>query len=100
MGAVVIAMGRNQDSLKRLQQHFSSTGRLITVPMTGTFEGDVAALRDASSSSSISGSFSAFLDLSPPAAADNTYFQAIISLLKYGGRVALMGGMKDGASIP
>lgn len=95
MGATVIAMGRNRDTLARLHTTFGSTGRLITVPMTGTLEGDTSALRVASPDG-----FSAFLDISPPAAAGNTYFPAALSFLKHGGRIALMGGVSGAVSIP
>ena len=95
MGAHVIAMGRNRNTLKRLEDAFGSTNRLTTVPMTGTLEGDVSALRGASATG-----FSAVLDLSPPAAADNTYFPAAVSLLKHSGRVAVMGHVKPGMEIP
>jgi len=76
MGATVIAMGRNGDILERLNTTFGPTGRLITVPMTGTLEDDTSALRAAST-----GGFSAFLDISPPPAAGNTYFPAALSLI-------------------
>jgi len=95
MGAIVIAMGRNRDTLARLNSTFGSTGRLTTVPMTGTVEGDTPALRVAS----LDG-FSALLDISPPAAAGNTYLPAALSLLKHGGRVALMGGVSGAVSLP
>ncbi len=95
MGATVIAMGRNRETLERLNNTFGSTGRLITVPMTGTLEGDTSALRAASADG-----FSVFFDISPPAAAGNTYFPAAFSLLKHGGRVALMGGVSGAVSIP
>ena len=95
MGALVIAMGRNQDTLKRLNGTFGPSGRLTTITMTGDLEGDISALRTASPTG-----FSAFLDLSPPAAAGNTYFHAALSLLKHGGRAALMGGMQGEMMIP
>ena len=95
MGANVIAMGRNRNILKRLTNAYGHTNRLTTVPMTGTLEGDISALKAATPSG-----FSAILDLSPPAAADNTYFPAAISLLKNGGRVALMGWVKPGMELP
>ena len=95
MGAHVIAMGRNRNTLKRLTDAFGSTDRLTTVQMTGTLEGDISALRAASETG-----FSAFLDLSPPQAADNTYFPAAVSLLNHSGRVAVMGMVKPGMEIP
>lgn len=95
-GAPVIAMGRNEDTLQRLADTFGSSGRLTTVPLTGTLEGDTSALRAASPTG-----FSAFLDLSPPAAAtQNTYFPAALSLLQTGGRVAVMGGVGAKREIP
>lgn len=95
MGATVIAMGRNRETLARLNTAFGSTGRLTTVPMAGTLEDDISALRVASPAG-----FSALLDISPPAAAGNTYFPAALFLLKHGGRVALMGGVSGAVSIP
>lgn len=95
MGAIVIAMGRNRNILERLFTTFGSTGRLTTVPMTGTLEGDTSALRAASPAG-----LSALLDISPPAAAGNTYLPAALSLLKHGGRVALMGGVEGAVNLP
>ena len=89
MGARVIALGRNPETFARLTSTYGSS-RLTTVTMTNTLDGDTAALSAASPSG-----YDAFLDLSPPAAAGNTYFPAAFSLLKQGGRVALMGSMGD-----
>ncbi|KAL8660408.1 MAG: hypothetical protein Q9202_006573 [Teloschistes flavicans] len=97
MGASVIAMGRNQDTLGRLNDTFGATNRLSTVTMTGTLEGDMAALRAASATTH---GFSAYLDLSPPSAALNTYFPATLSLLAPGGRIAVMGGYGGNLEIP
>ena len=95
MGAQVIAMGRNRDTLKRLEDTYKTTNRLTTVLMAPTLEENISALRAASPTG-----FSAILDVSPPAAANNTYFPAALSLLKQGGRVAFMGGMGAELRVP
>ena len=93
--ATVIAMGRNSSTLTRLASTLASTNRLTTIPISTTLETNTAALRAAAPSG-----FSAYLDLSPPAAKGNTYSQAAISLLGYGGRVAMMGSFYDGMWLP
>lgn len=95
MGVSVIAMGRNKDTLQHLSDVFQSTGRLITVPISESLEENISALKSATPHG-----FSAYLDLSPPAATGNTYFKAAMSLLNQDGRVALMGGYAGEVSIP
>ncbi|KAL6721440.1 hypothetical protein ACLMJK_000543 [Lecanora helva] len=95
MGAIVVAMGRNQDTLKRLNNTFGSTGRLTTVTMTNNVESDTSTLQAASPSG-----YSAYLDLSPPVAAENTYSTATLSLLNHGGRVSMMGNFFGGMFLP
>ncbi|KAL8684523.1 MAG: hypothetical protein Q9218_008254, partial [Villophora microphyllina] len=90
MGASVIALGRNKDTLARLTSTFAHTNRLTTVPLTSTLETDTAALRHAAS---LTTPITAYLDLSPPSIPKNTYFPTILALLAPGARIALMGGM-------
>lgn len=97
MGARVIAMGRNESILAKLSAMHAATHRLQTVPMSGTLEGDSAALQSLFSQSS---GADCILDLSPPSAANNTYMPAAFSVLKHGGRVALMGGILGGMEMP
>lgn len=104
MGARVIAMGRNANILTKLATTYAGTRRLQTVTMSGTLEGDRAALQSLFSSKSSSSPSAAgadcILDLSPPSAANNTYIPAAFSVLKHGGRVALMGGILGGMEMP
>ena len=101
MGARVIAMGRNASILAKLDAMHAATHRLQTLTMSGTLEGDSTALKALfSTSPSSSGGADCILDLSPPSAANNTYIPAAFSVLKHGGRVALMGGILDGMEMP
>ena len=95
MGAHVVALGRNRDILQRLTDTFGATDRLTTVPISPNLEDNISNIRSAAPAG-----FSAILDLTPPAAAGNTYLPAAVSLLKQGGRVALMGGMGGELRVP
>lgn len=103
MGARVIAMGRNSKILSKLATTHASTHRLQTITMSGTLEGDRAALQSffsSQSSSSPSAGADCILDLSPPSAANNTYIPAAFSVLDHGGRIALMGGILNSMEMP
>ncbi|KAF7916071.1 uncharacterized protein EAE97_012162 [Botrytis byssoidea] len=87
MGARVIAMGRNEEELKRLKQHIkrgTPSATIETVKMTGDVEMDAAALQKF-------GTIDAALDISPPAAAQSTHLKSVINSLRKGGRASLMG---------
>jgi D-arabinose 1-dehydrogenase-like Zn-dependent alcohol dehydrogenase len=94
MGARVIAMGRNAKVLAQLNDKFSEqypTDRLLTVPITGNLEEEMAALKAAAGSRPID----AFYDISPDAAVNATYFKAAIMSLRHSGRISLMGGQRS-----
>jgi NADPH:quinone reductase-like Zn-dependent oxidoreductase len=91
MGARVIAMGRNKDVLARIQDAVAAqyaADRLVTVPIVGDEEKEIAALKQAAGSRPID----AFYDISPDAGRNGTYFKAAIMSLRHSGRVSLMGG--------
>ena len=89
MGARVIAMGRNQDVLKKLATH----DRVDYVPITGNMEEQTEALKKF-------GPIDAYFDISPPEAAASTHFKSCMLALKHSGRVSLMGGIGEDISIP
>ena len=91
MGARVIAMGRNESVLERLQALFAQ--RLQTVRITGDMEKDTESLKKF-------GTIDAFLDISPPAAAKSTHIKSGILALRHGGRISLMGGIHGDIAIP
>ena len=89
MGAKVIAMGRNQDILKKLAEH----ERVDYIPITGDAAEMTAALKKF-------GPIDVYFDISPPQAADSKHMQACILALKHSGRVSLMGGLLGDVAIP
>lgn len=90
MGAKVIAMGRNQDSLRRLQE---LSPRIHTATISGDHEAEMKELAQF-------GPADALLDLSPPAAAQSTMLRSGIKSLRKGGRVSLMGGIFGDMPLP
>ncbi|KAJ4355494.1 uncharacterized protein N0V89_003510 [Didymosphaeria variabile] len=93
MGASVVAMGRNADSLARLEETFP---RVKTVRITESVEDDVAALQAAAGGRAIDAVF----EVSPPQAAKSTHVKSCILALKRGGRMSLMGGIQEDYPIP
>ncbi|MCJ1241214.1 hypothetical protein MMC14_009218 [Varicellaria rhodocarpa] len=90
MGARVIAMGRNVETLNKV----AAMSELIeAVPITGNIEADTAALKQF-------GTVDAFFDISPPAAAQSTHIKSGILALRHSGRVSLMGGIMEDILIP
>lgn len=89
MGARVIAMGRNVETLKKIKKKCE---RVEIVPITGDVLKDSEALKSF-------GAVDAFFDISPPEAGKSTHIKSGILALKHSGRVSLMGGIKD-VSIP
>jgi threonine dehydrogenase-like Zn-dependent dehydrogenase len=82
MGANVVAMGRNRDSLRRLEE---LSPRIRTVPIVGDVDVEIEALTR-------SGRADAFLDLSPPESVGSTHLKSALKSLRKGGRASLMGG--------
>lgn len=99
LGARVIAMGRNTTTLAKIKSTFSKhypPSHLLTVPLTNDHEKDLAALKATSAPFPID----AYLDISPPAAANSTHMKSCIMALKHSGRVSLMGGLLDDVAFP
>lgn len=91
MGANVVAVGRNKaalESIKRLDSR-----RIVTVPTTGDVEADTAALK-------AHGPIDVYFDISPREAAQSTHLKSCILALRQGGRVSLMGGIREDVGVP
>ncbi|KPI34710.1 Alcohol dehydrogenase [Cyphellophora attinorum] len=88
MGAQVVALGRNLESLKELQQQYP---QVDIMQITGDADKDTATLQSF-------GVIDAYLDISPASAAQSTHFASCFSALRPGGRAALMGVV--GSSLP
>ena len=90
MGARVIVAGRKMASLQRfVDQH---PGRAYAVELTGDVQKDIEALRKL-------GPIHVFQDWSPPSAAGSTHIKACTYALSRGGRVSLMGGIREDISL-
>jgi threonine dehydrogenase-like Zn-dependent dehydrogenase len=90
MGARVIAVGRNSETLKKLA---ASHERIEAVQITGAVQADLKSLQ-------AFGPIDAFFDISPPEAANSTHFRSCILALRHSGRVSFMGGLKGELTIP
>ncbi|KAI0538619.1 GroES-like protein [Xylaria digitata] len=91
LGARVIALGRNQEALAKLQ---STIPRVETVVITGDAEKDAEAIR-------AFGLADAFVDFTPHSVhGEPSHFKSALMSLRKRGRVALMGGMGGNISIP
>ncbi|KAH8901348.1 NAD(P)-binding protein [Thozetella sp. PMI_491] len=87
MGARVIAMGRNEESLSRLKSHVlsgSPNANISIVKMTGDEMADAAALQSL-------GTIDAVLDFTPPGASKSSHLRSAVRSLRRGGRVSMMG---------
>lgn len=89
MGARVIAAARSAESLKRLA---AMNERILTIQLTGDVQTDAKALKQF-------GPVDAFQDWCPPVAAKTTHIKACMLALRVGGRVSLMGGIREDISI-
>ncbi|KAK6069548.1 isopropanol dehydrogenase [Seiridium cupressi] len=87
MGARVIAMGRNTDTLEQLKP-LSSDGRVRVVQNTGEVDADVKTLTK-------DGPIDAFFDISPGRAFNSPHYKSCILSLKRGGRVSLMAAHEE-----
>lgn len=112
MGAQVIAMGRNEALLAEMEKNLGDqkdqTGKypsLVTVKLSGSVEGDFDGIQTAAHKLG-SKTVDVFFEISPPMVTqghDNQpvpYITAGIKSLRKGGRVALMGGVQHGVSLP
>ncbi|CVK86023.1 related to ADH3-alcohol dehydrogenase III [Fusarium mangiferae] len=86
MGAQVIAVGRNHETLNKVQA--LNPERIRTVLNTGNIEADVKELTK-------DGPVDAFFDISPGKAISSTHFHSCIMSLRRGGRVSLMGAHEE-----
>ncbi|KAK1753153.1 hypothetical protein QBC47DRAFT_387883 [Echria macrotheca] len=84
MGARVVAVSRNADGLKRLQEMFP-----LVVP-TGDVAQDTGAIIAAAG-----GYVDVFAEISPPAAVGSTHIESCMSAVRQYGRICLMGGRMD-----
>ena len=89
MGARVIAMGRNKDSLAYLKKHVPMPERVETVPITGDMKADSDELKKY-------GQIDAYFDIGPPEAYASTHIKSCILALRHGARISLMGGYREG----
>ncbi|KAJ1566541.1 hypothetical protein HK405_009405 [Cladochytrium tenue] len=95
IGATVIAMGRSEAALRRVQAVFPP-GRVRVVSITGNAEADAASLKAAAPA----GRVDAFIDLSPFVSKDSTHVRSgFLSLRKYG-RACMMGVIPNDLALP
>lgn len=97
MGCLVVAAGRNVESLESLAKTFGASGRIKTVALTGDAGADLGNLKAAAGS--LKGA-DVYIDFSPPAAATSTHLITCLSALRNGGRAVLMGGIHENVSLP
>ncbi|KAI1748099.1 GroES-like protein [Xylaria castorea] len=91
VGARVIALGRNQETLARLK---STIPRVETVTITGDVEKDAQAIQ-------AFGLADAFIDFTPHTLHDEpTHIKSAMLSLRKRGRIALMGGLTGNITIP
>jgi threonine dehydrogenase-like Zn-dependent dehydrogenase len=91
----VICMGRNIRALEELKSAATveKRARIETVPLSGSWEEDVKALKN------IGGNIDVFFDISPPAAGKD-HLKAGMLALRHGGRMCLMGGGQQDIQLP
>lgn len=90
MGARVIAVGRNLETLKKVAANLP---RVHALQLKGDINEDLAALKKF-------GTIDAYLDISPPAANESTHIRSCIMAVKQCGRVSLMGVIMKDIAIP
>lgn len=90
MGACVVALGRNLQSLKRLQEQFP---QIDIMQVTGDADADTNTLQSF-------GAIDAYLDISPGSASQSTHFTSCFNALKPHGRVSLMGVVGSNLAVP
>ena len=97
IGASVIAAGRNEKVLGAFERAYGSSGKIKTVVLTGDAAKDTENLKRLTRGGK---GADAYIDFSPPAAAESTHIGAAIGALRREGRVVLMGGIGGAISIP
>lgn len=96
MGASVIAMGRNNETLENLKSKFlpdASDDRIQLIQITNDLQQEVEALAKL-------GAADAFFDTSPQFAAGSSHIKSAIMSLRHSGRICLMGGAMGDMAIP
>ncbi|POR33515.1 Uncharacterized protein TPAR_06298 [Tolypocladium paradoxum] len=92
MGAAkVIAMGRSQEKLRAVLE--GAGDRVVTVPITGNVEDDLAALQ-------AHGPIDVYFDISPPATGSFSHIKSGIMALRPKGRMSIMGGCTGDLELP
>ena len=86
MGARVIAMGRDMQTLEQLKTTCEPelASRISLVQNTGDVDADVKAL-------TADGMADVFFDISPGKASNSTHYKSCVQALRRGGRMSLMG---------
>ncbi|KAI0326094.1 GroES-like protein [Cubamyces sp. BRFM 1775] len=95
MGARVVALGRSEEGLRRLEdglREYVNAGRLRTVRMS--------EYADAESLTTAIGPVDCYLDISPHMAAQSFHFKACLLALGVRGRACLMGGIFEDIAMP
>ncbi|RFU31292.1 hypothetical protein B7463_g5084, partial [Scytalidium lignicola] len=95
MGATVIAAGRNEAVLEKMKQLYDHTGRIKTVVLTGNEANDAESLAAAAGGKGAD----AYIDFSPPAAANSTHISLAMAALRPFGKASFMGGIQGKVSI-
>ena len=90
MGAQVVAVGRNIDALKTLQNQFP---QIDVAQITGDMATDTTTLQSF-------GTIDAVLDISPAQAKNSTHLTSCFNALKPYGRISLMGVIDSNIAIP
>lgn len=91
MGLRVVAGGRNLEALKKI----AATSDRISIAhlKCDDLQGDLRTLQKF-------GQIDAYLDISPPAAANRTHIESCLMAVKAYGKVSLMGGIRESVKIP
>ena len=97
LGANVIAIGRNKDSLERLAKQLEHHERFSYVVMTGDDEADAAAIRKASPDGR---GAEVYNDWASGALTGSPYFSAAIRAVRPEGRVVLSGAPSGTIAVP
>jgi D-arabinose 1-dehydrogenase-like Zn-dependent alcohol dehydrogenase len=104
LGAAVIAMARNGEVLKELEEAVKGAypaGRVKTVVMTGGVEGDLDRVKLAARElGKRDGMVDVYFDMSPPNASDSSHIKAGVLALRPKGRMSLMGGAAGDVGFP
>lgn len=90
MGARVIAVGRNLETLKKVAANLP---RVEVIQLNGDVNEDLASLKKF-------GTIDAYIDISPAAANESTHIRSCMMAVRQYGRVSLMGVIMKDIAIP